>query len=232
MSGDLGHGRAYRFLTPSGHVAEVFWDVERYAAPPAKRSRFPNRVQTRRATGADVRFLHHANLASGDVARDRVFFEDVLGFTSHEIVVVPGAEMEIVAFLACTNLDHDLGLTLDAVDGPGRLNHLAYALESREAVLLAADTAVEAGLSIELGPTKHGVGESFFCYVHEPSGQRIEIYSGGYLNFEPDRPVVRWDVTASPQPMLAWGGVLPESVVGKNVAERIASLRTAHRESY
>src|SRR5438552_1969721 len=31
---DLGHGPAYRFTSPGGHVQEVFWEVERYKAPP------------------------------------------------------------------------------------------------------------------------------------------------------------------------------------------------------
>jgi catechol 2,3-dioxygenase len=37
-----GHGKAYRFRTPSGHVAEIFWEVERYAAAEDVRSRFRN----------------------------------------------------------------------------------------------------------------------------------------------------------------------------------------------
>jgi catechol 2,3-dioxygenase len=96
--------------------------------------------------------------------------------------------------------------------------------ESREEVLLAADAAVEAGVTIELGPAKHGAGESFFLYVHEPgTQQRIELYSDGYLNFEPDRPTIVWSVTDMPHPLLAWGGEVPASFGGGRPA---AAART------
>jgi catechol 2,3-dioxygenase len=50
---------------------------------------------------------------------------------------------------------------------------------------MAADAVVEAGLTIEVGPTRHAIGDIFFLYVHEPgSDQRIELYGGGYLNFD------------------------------------------------
>src|SRR5262249_53099374 len=29
-----GHGRAYHFRGPGGHLNEIFWEVERYVAPP------------------------------------------------------------------------------------------------------------------------------------------------------------------------------------------------------
>jgi catechol 2,3-dioxygenase len=214
IEGGIGHGRSYRFRTPGGHLAEIFWEVERRASPEDVRSRFRTRPQRRPAGGFGIatRFLHHVNLSSPDVARDRAFFTDMLGFRTNELVTVPGRGLEIFAAMACTNVDHDLGVTLDPEARRGVLNHVAYALDSREEVLLAADAAVEAGVTIELGPAKHGAGESFFLYVREPgTGQRIEVYSGGYLNFEPDRPTIEWSVTDMPHPLLAWGGEIPAS---------------------
>ncbi len=207
IEGGTGHGRAYRFRTPGGHVGEIFWEVERYVPAEEARSRFRNRPQRRQPSrsGTAARFLHHVNLSSVNVARECAFYADVLGFKLNEMIKGPSKDIQIFAAMACTNLDHDLGLTIDAEGKEGRLNHVAYALESREEVLLAADAAIEAGLAIELGPAKHGASESFFFYVHEPGGQhRIETYSGGYLNFEPDRPTVVWSVADTPHPLLAW----------------------------
>ena len=31
--GDLGHGRAYRFQDPFGHIFEVYWETHKYVAP-------------------------------------------------------------------------------------------------------------------------------------------------------------------------------------------------------
>jgi catechol 2,3-dioxygenase len=131
------------------------------------------------------------------------------------MVEAPGSGPELFATLACTNLDHDLGLSIDTAPGSGRLNHLAWVFESREAVLLTVDAIVEAGLPIELGPTRHSIGDIFFLYVHDPgSGHRVEFYSSGYLNFEPDRPTIKWSVTETPHPLLAWGGEIPPGLRG------------------
>jgi catechol 2,3-dioxygenase len=42
VEGDAGHGRAYRFEDPFGHVFELYWDTRCYEPPPeptAPRSR-------------------------------------------------------------------------------------------------------------------------------------------------------------------------------------------------
>ena len=69
-------------------------------------------------------------------------------------------------------MSHDLGLVLDAVDRTGKLsgirgraNHVAFWVDSREDVLRTADLYREAGLRIQIGPGKHGVGENLFLYV-------------------------------------------------------------------
>ena len=36
LEGDLGHGRAYSFLDPDGHRLELFYESERYDAPPER----------------------------------------------------------------------------------------------------------------------------------------------------------------------------------------------------
>jgi catechol 2,3-dioxygenase len=110
---------------------------------------------------------------------------------------------------------HDLGATIEPDARLGVLNHIAYALELRQEVLLAADAAVEAGETIELGAGE-AWGRESFLYVREPATQqRIELYSGGYLNFELDRPtIVWWWVTNTSLPLLAWGGEIPASFGG------------------
>ncbi len=38
VDGDQGHGRAYRFADPFGHVFEVYWDTVKYQAPAGERA--------------------------------------------------------------------------------------------------------------------------------------------------------------------------------------------------
>jgi len=66
---------------------------------------------------------------------------------------------------------------------------------SREDVLRAADIYREAGLDVEYGPGKHGVGENLFLYVREPGGMRIELFSGGYMLHDPDIFPFEWKVS-------------------------------------
>ena len=45
LDGDLGHGRAYSFLDPDGHRMELFYESERYTAPPELRPALKNQPQ-------------------------------------------------------------------------------------------------------------------------------------------------------------------------------------------
>jgi catechol 2,3-dioxygenase len=213
MDGDTGHGPAYRFTTPDGHQNEVFWEWERYEAPADRRSRIRNHPQKLSGRGAGVRRIDHVNFFCQDVPGARALFTGTLGFKYNEMIATPD-EREMGAFLACTSISHDVGLVQDASGGRGRLNHVAYWLDTREDVLRAADLLVDAGLRIEHGPTRHGISEAFFVYVFEPGGNRVEIYSGGYLNFAPDWGPVKWYITDNP--ILYWGGRPPESLTVKS----------------
>jgi hypothetical protein len=54
-------------------------------------------------------------------------------------------------------------------------------------ILRAADVCVH----IETGPHKHAIQQTFFLYVWEPGGNRIEICNAGArLILAPDSPVV------------------------------------------
>ena len=91
------------------------------------------------------------------------------------------------------------------------MNHVAYAQETREEVLRGADIMRDHDIFIEFGPSRHGISEAFFLYVYEPGGNRVEIYSGGYLNFAPDWGPIKWYL--SEHPGTYWSGELSESVV-------------------
>lgn len=52
MDGDHGHGPAYRFLSPDGHLNEVFWAVGLWQAPPDLQSTLHDRPQKYTDRGA------------------------------------------------------------------------------------------------------------------------------------------------------------------------------------
>ena len=67
IDGDHGHGPAYRFTDPDGHVMEVLWETERYEPPEASPS-WRNQPQRYTGRGAAVKRLDHVNLLASDVA--------------------------------------------------------------------------------------------------------------------------------------------------------------------
>ncbi|HLH70592.1 MAG TPA: VOC family protein [Candidatus Dormibacteraeota bacterium] len=213
IDGAFGHGPAYRFRTPDGHPNEVFWEWERYRAPEGAWSRIRNHPQRLSGRGAMVRRIDHVNLFCQDVPGARALFQERLGFKYNEMLTTLDGQ-EVGAFLACSSLSHDLGLIQDASGGVGRLNHVAYWLDTREDVIRAADLLVDAGFELEHGPTRHAISEAFFVYVFEPGGNRVEVYSGGYLNFAPDWGPIRWSFADNP--ILYWGGQPPETMTAKS----------------
>ncbi len=214
IEGDLGHGKAYRFTSPDGHVEEIFWDVELYEAPEHLRSKWRNRPQKNRGQGISPRRIDHVTLESTAVSRCRQFYES-LGFYYREgIYMDEPADAEVGAFLSVTNLSHDVAVFRAPNDEPGRLNHICYAVESREEVLIAADYVVECGYQLEMGaPFRHAAAEGFFFYVIEPGGNRFELYSNSRLIFAPDFGPIKWKLSENPND--AWGNIFPWEADGR-----------------
>ena len=64
---------------------------------------------------------------------------------------------------------------------------------------------LENGIYIEYGPYKHAINQTFFLYVWEPGGNRIEFATAqGRLILDPDWPVVEWSQAERAKGQ-AWG---------------------------
>jgi catechol 2,3-dioxygenase len=191
--GQRGHGPAYRYRGPGGHVQEIFWEVERYQAPPEKRSAFPARPQRHSGRGIDPRQLDHVTVVTRDPFGDSEWYRDNLGFRFMEYTGLDENPDLVVFSMVTTNeKSHDLGLVVDFSGVLGRINHLAFWVDAVEDVLRAADLLMENGVQIEFGPGKHGMGEQTYLYFREPGGLRIEVNSGGFRNYQPDWEPVHW----------------------------------------
>ena len=208
-NGDLGHGRTYSFTDPDGHPMELYYESEKYQAPEALRPALKNQPQRYTGRGAGVRRLDHVNVLCQEVTPNRAFMEETLGFLPREQVILDDGT-EAGAWISVTPLVHDIAYTLDATRARGRLHHIAYWLDTREEVLRAADIFLENGIFIETGPSKHAVTHGFFLYCYEPGGNRVELFSGGYLIFAPDWQPIRWTQAERARGQ-AWGLQLPKS---------------------
>ena len=70
-------------------------------------------------------------------------------------------------------------IRVDHTGSKGRFHHVTYAVDQREHVLQAADIFLENGVFIETGPHKHAIQQTFFLYVYEPAGNRVEVANAG-----------------------------------------------------
>ena len=202
--GDLGHGPAYTCRDPDGHLIELYYETEWYDAPPALRPALKNQAQRFPARGVNVRRLDHLNCLAQDIAANRVFFEQYLGMRLTEQIVLDSG-VEAAMWLTCTNKSYDIAYSRDHHGARGRFHHLTYALDSREEILRAADIFLEAGVHIETGPHKHAIQQTFFLYVYEPGGNRVEVANAGArLILAPDWKPIRWS-EAERRRGQAWG---------------------------
>jgi catechol 2,3-dioxygenase len=158
----------------------------------------------------NVRRLDHYNCLAVDVRGCREFYERNLGLRCTErIEFDDGTEMGM--WLTATNKSYDVAFAREGNGVPGRLHHITFALDSREAILQAADTFLEAGVPIENGPHKHAIQQTFFLYVYEPGGNRIELaHSGARLVLAPDWKTITW-TEAERNRGQAWGLKLTDS---------------------
>ena len=202
--GALGHGPAYRFRDPDGHLLEIYYETEWYEAPPELRPALKNQAQRFPARGVNVRRLDHFNGLAADIKANRIFFEDYLGFRLTEQIVLNDAT-EAGMWMTCTNKSYDFAYTRDHTGTRGRLHHVTFALDSREEILRAADIFLENGVFIETGPHKHAVQQTFFLYVYEPGGNRVEVANAGArLILAPDWKPIVW-TEAERAKGQAWG---------------------------
>ena len=191
----VGHGRAFRYHAPHGrHVHEVFWDVERYVAPPEKAEHdFQNRPQRFPARGAGARYIDHVTIATPDIPGDIAFYRTLGQRQTAQISPEPGFTVFSTTTCNAIRSTHDLALVPDFSGATARSNHIAYRVDQRLDVERAAEVFMANDTPIEFGPGIHGIDEITYLYVREPGGHRIEINSGGWENYLPDWEPTIWN---------------------------------------
>jgi len=198
-----GLGEVLLFDDPDGHPMGLYWDVDRYEAEEDAPS-LKNQAAAFPGRGANVRRLDHVNYLTGDVPPVSDFLGDVLGARCTERIVTDDGAPAAIWF-SLGNKSYDLVYTSDWTGSHGRLHHVAFATDTREDILRAADVFLEAGIHIETGPHKHAIQQTFFLYVWEPGGNRIELCNAGArLILAPDWKTINWTAAERAKGQ-AWG---------------------------
>ncbi|EJY55087.1 catechol 2,3-dioxygenase [Alicyclobacillus hesperidum URH17-3-68] len=207
--GDIGHGRAYAFHGPDGHLMELYYETEHYQPSADLRPTLKNQPQKFTGRGVGVKTMDHVNYLSSHAEADGDFVEKYLGLRLTEQIQLNNGRRPGVWY-RCSNKSYDLVYTQDATGARGRLHHIAFRVDTNEAIWRAADLFVDAGVFIEFAPSKHAINQTYFVYVYEPGGNRIEICSGGYLVLAPDWQPITWTEEERARGQ-AWGNKTVES---------------------
>jgi catechol 2,3-dioxygenase len=227
--GDIGHGPAYVCTDPDGHKIELYYETEWYQAPPELRPALKNQPEKYPGRGMNLRRLDHWNALAADIKANREFYENYLGFRLTEQIVLDNG-IEAGMWMTCTNKTYDLAYSRDNTGSHGRLHHVTFAANSREDVLTAADIALENGVRIETGPHKHAIQQTFFLYMFEPGGNRVEVANAlARLILAPDWKPIRWS-EAERKKGQAWGLKTIESfhTYGTPVVEVASEVGSKH----
>jgi len=200
-----GLGATFLFTDPDGHAMGAYWEVERFVADDSNRPSLKNQAARYPGRGANIRRLDHVNYLTGDVPSTSAFLVNVLGARCTERIAKADGSGYSGVWYSVTNKSYDLVYTEDWAGANGRLHHLAFATDSRDDILRAADVFLEAGVHIETGPHKHAIQQTFFLYVWEPGGNRIELCNAGArLILAPDWDTITWTAEERAKGQ-AWG---------------------------
>jgi catechol 2,3-dioxygenase len=204
VDGEPGIGPTYLCTDPDGHEYGLYWETEWYDPPENLRPSLKNQAQAYPARGVCVRRLDHVNFLAAETAPNGEFVSDLLGGWVTDQIQLDSGRIS-AQWLHFAQKSYDLVYTNDWTGSTGRLHHIAFATDTREDILRAADICLDRGVHIETGPHKHAIQQTFFLYVYEPGGNRIELCNPvARLVFAPDWKIITW-TEAERAKGQAWG---------------------------
>jgi catechol 2,3-dioxygenase len=180
-----GVGRRIGFMLPSGHRIELHADIDMAVRhPPATN---PD-IWDEEPRGMGAIRLDHALLYGPNIDEVQDFFEKALDFRCAEKVALPDGML--ATWLTCGTKAHDIAFVRHTE--PGKFHHASFYLEDWSAVGHAADLIARYNISLDIGPTRHGITRGTTIYFFDPSGNRNEVFSGGYTYYPTD-PTRIWN---------------------------------------
>lgn len=190
---EAGQGEAIRFEAPNGHPFEFYYDIEKPEAPKEWRSKVKTRVYSQAEMNRIApRRIDHVNIQDPNALECTEWLQESLGFRLNEYFeVADGTRWG--NWLSVSSLAHDAAIVQNPETDETRFHHIAYYLESVEDLFDAADIFSEHGIDTDGTPGQHAITQAKFLYVKDPgSGHRVELYTGGYLIFDPDWDPIAW----------------------------------------
>ncbi|WP_028311568.1 catechol 2,3-dioxygenase [Derxia gummosa] len=184
-------GRRIEFTLPSGQRMQLYAHKEQIGnhLPLLNPGVLPDEGVIR---GFRINRLDHALLGGPNIDESARLFQEVFGFDMSERLIDADSKASLALFLSCSIKPHDIAFVLQPE--PGRFHHVSFLLESTYDVIHAADMIGKYRIPVDVGPNRHGVTRGATIYFFDPSGNRNEVFSGGYVHY-PDTPTLTWDTS-------------------------------------
>ena len=182
-----GVGRRKRFAAPTGHRFDLYAQMALSDDGPMTEN--PDVWREDPAGMKAIRF-DHCLLYGDDIDGALEVFTEALGFKLAECVKAEDG-MLLAVFLSCSGKAHDIAFIRHPEKD--KFHHCAFLLEDWSDIGHAADIMARYDISIDTGPTRHGITRGKTVYFFDPSGNRNEVFAGGY-HYYPDHPLRVWSV--------------------------------------
>ncbi|MFD1685498.1 VOC family protein [Halobellus litoreus] len=208
-----GQGRALKFDYPGAtpEYMELVYDIDRAfdTVSEENKPRLKNQPTRKPERGAGFRRIDHVNFNVSNVPECVDFFENVLGFALREEGLDPDGN-QVGAWMSVSPLVHEIAFITPPPDANvvDKIDHVAYYMDGgyRGELERAADLLRERDIEFVGGPARHGISQAHFNYYLEPSGNKVEIFAGGFLIFDPEWETVTWTPEDGSDGFVWWGG--------------------------
>ncbi|MDR1560555.1 MAG: catechol 2,3-dioxygenase [Clostridiales bacterium] len=181
-----GFGKRYSFTISTGHRFQIYSDVKLADQKPMIHN--PD-IWTEPPRGMRATRMDHFLLYGPNIAEAERFCKEVFGMYAPEVCNTADGN-RLAVWLTSSNKPHDLAFV--EYPKPGKIHHLGFYLNDWTDIGNAADWIAVNRLKLDIGPTRHAITRGLTIYFWEPSGNRIEVYAGGYSAY-PDNPQRVWD---------------------------------------
>ena len=130
----------------------------------------------------------------------------------------------LASWLSRTNISHEIAVQRNRNQNGALLHHAAYYLDSPDQLLRAATILADNDIEVEWGPGNHGTSGALFLYCFEPSGNRVEVWTGGFLIFAPDWEPIGWTQEKAELAYEFWGSAMPDTYLTYGTASHFTGL--------
>lgn len=182
----LAVGEGLRFQLPTEQTVELYTDMEFLGTETGTLNPFP---APRDPRGVMVPRLDHILIAGEDPALVEQLFTEVFDFNvSERLITDPGQNELVASWMFTGNSSHDVAILKGE---NGKLHHFAFYVDEWKDVLRAGDVFAADDVSVDYGPTRHGITRGTTMYFFDPSGNRNEVFAGSYKVYA-DTPTITW----------------------------------------